>query len=103
MSTKSPTHDLGKLRAAAALGNYAIFPNPARDAQSLRLDEQDILDCIDQITDADFYKTMESDKRPGLWQDVYKPTYLGIPIYTKLQLTDDGRALVISFKLDASA
>jgi hypothetical protein len=31
------------------------------------------------------------------------PSYLGIAIYTKLQMTADGRAVVISFKRDESA
>jgi hypothetical protein len=39
---------------------------------------------------------------PGLWQDVYKITYMSMRIYLKIQMATDGKAIVISFKEDTS-
>ena len=45
-----------------------------------------------------FYKSMEADKCPGLWQDVYHLSYKGTWLYIKLQKLPDGRAVVVQFK-----
>lgn len=54
--------------------------------------------CVLALTASDFYETMESDAVPGLWQDVYRPTYGLMALYVKLQIERDGDAIVISFK-----
>ncbi len=75
----------------------------ARDgAAELYLDEQDVCACLLALDDGDFYKTMESVKRPGLWQDVYRPRYAGHSLYLKVQLDVRSGAVVISFKRDES-
>jgi len=45
---------------------------------------------------------MESEKRPGLWQDVYRPRFAGFALYVKVQLAPATGAVVISFKKDQS-
>jgi motility quorum-sensing regulator/GCU-specific mRNA interferase toxin len=55
-------------------------------------------DCVLALTPADFYKTMESEAAPGLWQDVYRPVFSGLAMYLKLQISFDGFVVVISFK-----
>lgn len=46
---------------------------------------------------ADFYKTMESEKRPGTFQDVYHPAYSAQQVYVKVQI-HEAIAWVIQFK-----
>lgn len=53
----------------------------------------------------EFYKTMQSEQNPGLWQDVYRtsvtcPKYpSGVTVYCKVQLVHGGlTVVVISFK-----
>jgi motility quorum-sensing regulator / GCU-specific mRNA interferase toxin len=55
-------------------------------------------DCLLALTAADFYKSMESEAVPGLWQDVYRPVFEGLALYVKLQIWADGLVVVISFK-----
>ena len=43
---------------------------------------------------------MAAHSKLGLMQDVYKPTYLGVALYVKLQI--HGQVVVISFKQDES-
>ncbi|ENU7093024.1 TPA: type II toxin-antitoxin system MqsR family toxin [Salmonella enterica] len=45
---------------------------------------------------ADFHKSMEAEKDPGYWQEVYRPTYLGQQIYLKFIVKDD--VVIVSFK-----
>ena len=102
MSRKAqPTHDLAAIKEKLKWRDYAIFPDASGGARALQLDECDIVDCVLSLTTGDFYKTMESKKKASLWQDVYKTSYCGIPIYLKLQIHRQ-RSLIISFKRDES-
>ena len=55
----------------------------------------------ERLTAKDFYKTMESTHKPGLYQDVYRPTVRtplhpkGIQVYCKVQLVSAGWLLVV--------
>lgn len=94
----SPTFDLARLQALVAGGLYRITESAFQGAAALDLDEVDILDCLASLQLTDFYKTMPSLKLKGAMQDVYRPTYLKIPLYVKLQELRHGIAVVISFK-----
>ena len=66
-------------------------------AVELGFDEEDMRDCIvNHLEETHFYKTMESEKKPGLMQDVYRITYQGERLYVKLQVVIN--AVVVSFK-----
>lgn len=62
------------------------------------LDRGDIVDAVLVLAPVHFYKSMESERCPGLWQDVYHLPYRGRWIYLKLQILPDGRAAVVQFK-----
>ena len=51
---------------------------------------------MEHLAETHFYKTMESEKKPGLMQDVYRITYQDEHIYLKLQVHGD--VIVVSFK-----
>jgi len=68
-----------------------------RDGAGVGLDEAAIVSCVLALNAMDFYKTMEAEAAPGLWQDVYRPVYDRIALYVKLQIDRD-EAIVISFK-----
>ena len=100
--SRSPTYPLAELQALVRAKHYRVR-RPARDGLSeLRLDEADLTDCVCSLDLGDFYKTMPSEHAPGLWQDVYRPTYAGRSIYLKLQFVAAIGAVVISFKRDES-
>ena len=65
-------------------------------AHAMGMDTADMEACVLGLTINDFYKTMPAEKAPGLFQDVYRPYFLGWEVYVKLQIT--GEAVVISFK-----
>jgi hypothetical protein len=57
---------------------------------------EEICEVVCLLSKRNFYKSMEAEKKPGLWQDVYKRS----GVYIKLQI--DGCAVIISFKKDTS-
>jgi motility quorum-sensing regulator/GCU-specific mRNA interferase toxin len=58
----------------------------------------DIVDVVLALSPANFYKTMEAERYPGLWQDVYHTSFHGVNLYIKLQIGRDGIAVVVQFK-----
>lgn len=99
----TPTYPLHDIQPAARQERYLVTRRAAADAASLEFDEDDIKECVRELRPLDFHKTMPSRQVEGLWQDVYRCRYLGRPIYIKVQIGGDGRAVVISFKTDESA
>jgi motility quorum-sensing regulator / GCU-specific mRNA interferase toxin len=102
MERDTPTYDLQWIQYRLEAGDYWIERLAAQGAMSLNFDQQDIIECVLGLTANDFYKSMESEKRPGLWQDVYKPLYCGVGIYAKIQIGHAGDCVVIQFKKDES-
>lgn len=96
----APEYPVEGVKRAILSGCYLITRSAARGAARLCLDEGDIRNCVLSIEECDFYKSMASTKRPGLAQDVYKCRYAGFAIYLKVQMTQGGRAVVVSFKRD---
>lgn len=100
MSARPPaTYDLAEIQTKIQAGLYWITQSSRSGAAAAGLAESDIISCVLALTSADFYKTMESDAAPGLWQDVYRPVYGQTALYVKLQIAVDGDAIVISFKV----
>jgi motility quorum-sensing regulator/GCU-specific mRNA interferase toxin len=67
-------------------------------ASKLGWSRSDIVEAVLELTRQDFYKSMESERLPGLWQDVYHLEFRGVWLYIKLQLATTGRAFVVQFK-----
>ncbi len=99
-SKRYPTYDLGQLQERVRRGDLVVTRSAGETAALLCFDESDIVECVLALTRRSFRKSMEADKRPGLWQDVYKTHHHSMPVYVKLQETLDDRTCVISFKLD---
>jgi hypothetical protein len=97
-----PTHDLENAKTSVRVGFVTYRMDALDGAVELELDRQDIADCLCALTPDDFYKTMPADNWPGCMQDVYRPTYKGIPIYLKFQLfpLETKRFHLVSFKRD---
>lgn len=58
----------------------------------------EILQCVQQLTRSDFYKSMTSHHNSQLWQDVYRPIFKGKDLYVKVQILPGEQSIVISFK-----
>lgn len=92
-----PTHNLNQFKAAMA--HNLRWTGAARTgAAEIGFGVSDVKAIIATIDSAMFYKTMPSEKRVGLMQDVYHvPSRAGV-LYVKF--TDDGVAefMLLSFK-----
>jgi hypothetical protein len=95
------TYLLADVQDAVRRGSYWITRTASRGAMSLHLDEADIRECVLGLRSADFYKTMPSERLPGLHQDVYRIHYLGMAIYVKVQMSLEGESVIVSFKRDS--
>ncbi len=100
MSRSEPTYDLRVLQQRVGQGPISsIIMRPAVEgATALQLQPDDVVDAVLALDPLHFYKSMESERSPGLWQDVYHLPYRNTWIYLKLQLLPDGRAAVVQFK-----
>lgn len=100
------TYSLEEIKTLIKSEGYFITSNALKTAlQDFDFSETEIIRGVLSLQPTHFYKTMPSDKKPGLFQDVYKmPVVKGKQVanaYIKLQInmTQDGDlAVVISFK-----
>jgi motility quorum-sensing regulator/GCU-specific mRNA interferase toxin len=100
MGREEPTYDLLELQRLIGQGPISSsITNAAEEgASELGWSRSDIVEAVLELTSQHFYKSMESERLPGLWQDVYHLRYRGIWLYIKLQLALTGRAFVVQFK-----
>jgi motility quorum-sensing regulator/GCU-specific mRNA interferase toxin len=98
VESNRPTYDLAELQRLVREGAYMVTMAAVRGAAALSFDGEDVRACVLGLTRRDLYKTMPATDVPGLWQDVYRPVYLGVPLYVKLQLSRRGKTVVIQFK-----
>src|SRR5215213_8775402 len=68
----SPSFSLAHLKEMVAAGEYHVTDTARRDAEGLTFDEDDIVECIDALTEDDYSHTLVSETRPGSFQDVYR-------------------------------
>jgi Fe2+ or Zn2+ uptake regulation protein len=69
------------------------------DLRELRIKPATVLDIVRTLTEAEFYKSMESNSNPGTWQDVYRPKHKEMVLYLKFgKVVDSEEFLVVSCK-----
>jgi len=61
-------------------------------------DEEAMVARVQELKRTEFYKSMTSHNNSRLWQDVYKTSDGDIALYIKLQISADGKGVIISFK-----
>jgi motility quorum-sensing regulator / GCU-specific mRNA interferase toxin len=100
MMEGKPTYDLRQLQQLVGQGELSCTITQAAKAGGalLGLDEEEIVESVLLLAPRHFYKSMESDKVPGLWQDVYHLQFRGQWLYIKLQLGTNGRAVIVQHK-----
>jgi motility quorum-sensing regulator/GCU-specific mRNA interferase toxin len=96
----TPTYDLQQVQQLIGQGELSrvISHAAAEAADKLDFSREDVVEAVLSLAPGDFYKSMEAERLPGLWQDVYHLRYRGIDLYIKLQIDTKGRAVVIQFK-----
>ena len=101
MVAGKPTYDLGRVSQLLIAKRYRITGTAVQGAGELGFDESDIVECVGALRPEQFYKTMEAERRRGFWQDVYRTSHGGIPLYVKVQLEGqdpNDLLVVIQFK-----
>jgi motility quorum-sensing regulator/GCU-specific mRNA interferase toxin len=98
--TGKPTYDLELVQQLVGQGELSRLVTVAARTGGTQagFDVDEIIAVVLELEASDFYKTMEAERCPGLWQDVYHCVARGIGLYVKLQLAADGRAVVVQFK-----
>lgn len=100
MGRGQPTYDLQELQRLIGQGpiSSSVTKVAQEGAAEFRWDRADIVEAVLELAGQHFYKSMESERMPGFWQDVYHLEFRGVPLYIKLQMAADGRAFVVQFK-----
>lgn len=101
MTIQGPRYTLARVRQLVVLQRFRITNTATRGAGELGLDLPDILACVANLSNGDFYKSMHAKHAPGLWQDVYRPIFRDTALYVKIQIvgsSPDDLTVVISFK-----
>ncbi len=96
----APTYSLAEIQEKVRANAFFINASALDGAFALEWDRTDITECVLQLDEGDFYKSVAAHRHPGLMQDVYRTRHLGVGCYIKLQLTS--QAIVVSFKKDWS-
>jgi motility quorum-sensing regulator/GCU-specific mRNA interferase toxin len=93
-------YDLETVQRLVGQGEISsIITTVARDgARQCGLSISELVEAVLELSTANFYKSMESEKRPGMWQDVYHLSFRGGELYIKLQISPAGDAVVVQFK-----
>ena len=94
-----PTHDLAAIKSAFSnTTGLNITGSALRDAAALGYGSEEIIQTIQSIEAAHFYKSMPSEKTPGLWQDVYRVPDGDIELYVKFTSDTVTEFKLLSFK-----
>lgn len=92
-----PTYDLKLIKGLMQQGSWGMTLSAEDGAIELGFEDDDVYDCIvNHLEESHFHKTMASEKKAALMQDVYYITYEGQQLYVKLQVSVD--VVVVSFK-----
>ena len=97
--SKRPKYHLVSIKLAFNTSEKLNMTASSMKSQyELGFSDQDVVDIIQALKSADFYKSMPPE-HPGYsaWQDVYKPIYKKIALYLKFQI-DKRDAVIVSFK-----
>lgn len=97
--TRRPSYNLDQIKKAFNNESKLRMTVSAKQGQMLLgFSDQEIVDAIQNLTNKDFYKSMEPINLGfTAWQDVYKSKFKGFHLYIKFQVNTYGE-LILSFK-----
>ncbi len=96
MEKRAPHCKLSIVKALVKAGRVRTTHSARVGATELGLSLADMLDVVNALTPADFYKSMTTHADHTVWQDVYRPRTSWGDVYLKLTVIDD--LLIVSFK-----
>jgi len=94
-----PTYDLEKFKVAAtSLEAIEVTTTALRGARGLGLERAAIVQVLQSMQRADFFKSMTSYADHKVWQDVYHVPWEGVTIYIKITEGRVTEFCLLSFK-----
>ena len=98
MEKRTPTYDLEGFRKEFWSPKALRMTRTAQDtALQLGLTLRDVVQVVQSMKRAHFYKSMTSHANHRTWQDVYHVPWGALALYVKLTVDDRGR-LILSMK-----
>lgn len=97
---KRPSYDLEEIKKLLAKEESRIVMQRDRQ-EAVRLgyaDDEEMVSRVLKLRSEEFHKTMPSEKFSNLKQDVYYTSDGKILLYIKLQISFNGKGVIISFK-----
>jgi motility quorum-sensing regulator/GCU-specific mRNA interferase toxin len=96
MEKHTPHCKLSVIKTLIENGNVRSTVSALKGAAALGFDFADMLNVINALTPADFYKSMTTHADHRVWQDVYHTNTDNGEVYLKLTVIAD--VLIVSFK-----
>ena len=96
MEKYTPHCKLSTIKALIEADKVRSTQSALRGAAALGFDFLGMLEVVNALTSADFYKSMTSYADHRVWQDVYRTVTEAGEVYLKLTVIDD--VLIVSFK-----
>ena len=84
------------IKELVAAGRVRVTSSARLGATALGLEFSEMLEVIQMLAPADFYKSMTANADHTIWQDVYRPCTKAGDVYLKLMVIED--VLIVSFK-----
>lgn len=95
------TYDLDRLKKLLSVNSPIITRRCRQEYTKLGYSDSAVLEVIKRLKKSEIYKTMPSEKKPELMQDVYKTVEGKDSLYIKLQENEAGdHCIIIQFKLE---
>ncbi len=99
MEKRKPHHDLAAFKRSFSVADTRRVTRTAlRDAQGLGFTLAGMVDVVQGIKAAHFYKSMTALHDPSAWQDVYHVPWGGLVLYVKFTGERLTGFLLLSFK-----
>ncbi|HEX9939433.1 MAG TPA: type II toxin-antitoxin system MqsR family toxin [Longimicrobium sp.] len=98
--SRTPAYDLEEVQRLVGQGPISsrITMAAIQGAADVGMRESDIVAAVLALDSRCFYKSMEAEKQPGMWQDVYHLAWGEVDLYLKLQIDHAGLAVVVQCK-----
>jgi motility quorum-sensing regulator/GCU-specific mRNA interferase toxin len=96
MEKGTPHCKLSVVKALVEAGKVRATKSAQVGAAALGFDLDGMLEVVQLLTKADFFKSMTTHEDHRVWQDVYRPATPAGVVYLKLTVIDD--VLIVSFK-----
>lgn len=96
---KVPTYDLEELKELLKEESRIVMQRDRQEAVRLGYaDDEEMVNRVLKLRSEEFHKTMPSKKYSNLMQDVYYTHDKTKVLYIKLQISFNGKGVIITFK-----